>query len=280
MAARDHFNFFQYTRYSISEIYFLGRDQMRNQTALANIQKVELFIHDLVRKDRGPYKSSISTIEEIEAACTRILDDIAQYRSTQTETLNTSADVPDEQSRSDSKMIVSGYAKALKSLAENNTFTPAISEFTKIMWRWYDTRILKNNEYKKYGRSFMFKPGNIRIWIYALVIYYGWCVEHECLTTFKETMDKFISDIGKDEKTTCFYPLPYIPAQIFRHQGNQYANLTAVYLWDMLFDNGLVSMSDAEKYKRASVGASSVSSLVESMSPGILDAYENYSPML
>lgn len=257
-----------------------GGDLMRNQSALSNIQKVELFVNGLISKDRGPYKNSIATLDEIEASCRRILNDITKFRESKIETLNTDANADDSKSISESRLIVSGYAKALKCLSEQDVFTPMVSDFTRCLWRWYEARILNNQKYTKFSKSFMYKPGNIRNWIYALVIYYGWCCEQGCTHVFHEMMDKFISDLGNDEKTTCFYPIPYIPSQISRHHGDQYANLTAVYLWEAIYDNGLDTMSDPNLYKKASVGASSVSSLVDSMSPGILDNYDSNSSML
>lgn len=173
------------------------------------------------------------------------------------------------------KTIVGGYAECLREASMQDTGSIDVNSCLSLLWKWFDMRILRTSSYKKFKKHFYYNVSQIKTYIYAIVIYYGWCIEHEKTAQCEQEFDDFFSKLGEDEKTTCYYAMPYNPSTIVKG-AKEYANVMSMVLWDRLLDAGLETLIDTKKYPKSSICADKIMNMNEKMQPGILNKYDEY----
>lgn len=252
-------------------------------TLVASVSRVQKIVTELYDSKSSVYTGTKENLLLVESICMDIINKIhvivgVSSSDEQTDTI-TQSDLNTDSNKSDysvTKRIVSEFASTLESLANKNHGNYHVNECFAMIWKWYQLRILKAKSYTKFDRHFCYKVSDLRTWIYAIVIYYGWCIENDQISTFNAKFDSFFGKLGKDEKITCYSPLPYEVYQIARGNAPEYANLTSIYLWENMIDSGLRVLTDTKRYPKASICTSTVMSLVDKWKPGIINDYDDY----
>lgn len=252
-------------------------------TLVASVLRVQKIVTELYDSKSSVYTGTKENLFLVESICMDIINKIhvivgVSSSDEQKDTI-TQSDLNADSNKSDysvTKRIVSEFASTLESLANKNHGNYHVNECFAMIWKWYQLRILKAKSYTKFDRHFCYKVSDMRTWIYAIVIYYGWCIENDQVSTFNAKFDSFFDKLGKDEKITCYSPLPYEAYQIARGNAPEYANLTSIYLWENMIDSGLRVLTDTKRYPKASICTSTVMSLVDKWKPGIINDYDDY----
>ena len=261
--------------------------EVRMSTLITSLKRADAMVSEICER-KWVQKRTLDNFATIESVCQNILNNINRVRMSQndaepiSETLSSTKCTNSDTTAiynndySVTKRIVSEFAATLESLANKDHGNYHVNDCFAMIWKWYQLRILKAKSYTKFDRHFCYKVSDMRTWIYAIVIYYGWCIENDQVSTFNAKFDSFFDKLGKDEKITCYSPLPYEVYQIARGNAPEYANLTSIYLWENMIDSGLRVLTDTKRYPKASICTSTVMSLVDKWKPGIINDYDDY----
>lgn len=172
-------------------------------------------------------------------------------------------------SSSSRKRIISCYGNTLSELTQACPY-PTVADCAKLLWNWFDCRFLQATPTKN---SFHYNIHRLPFWVCDIVIAYGKHTERGTQLQFIREFNDWCESltIGQSNK----YAVPYEIYQIDANLMPSDMTLTAVVLWDVLFDNGLdhlcikdnvdVYLSEDMLYKRCS-----------KISSNLLDDYRNY----
>lgn len=173
-------------------------------------------------------------------------------------------------SSSNRKHIISKYGLVLSELSSNCPY-PTVSDCANLLWTWFNSRF-----FRCCGESvqFHYNIRRIPIWISDIVIAYGKHVDQNTNIQFCQEFYSWcesLSTCGSNNK----FAVPYEIYQIDTNATPPDMSLTAVVIWDILFDSGLNHLCTADTfgvhpsedmvYKRCSL-----------LAPNILDNYRNY----
>ena len=126
----------------------------------------------------------------------------------------------------DSKKVLHTYAKTLEQAAKTDHNNAVLNRCCNVIWHWFDVRILNRSKNQKYK----FDVRNIKDYIAGLVISFGHHIE---LGDFERYADGIETWIDTDTK----FIFPYEVKAICIDKKFDYANTTAMVLWDELYTN-------------------------------------------
>ena len=147
------------------------------------------------------------------------------------------------------KNVVGEYANTLRKLSSIDHGSKHINELCKLLWVWFDTRFLRIKEYHSRFRYTVFR---IQRLIYAIVISYGYHIEHNDADKFLSDFYKWIDEIGVKDDVTNKYATPYDVYMVEKQwdSGRVFSNSTSILLYSVLWDLGLGNLSDLDSEGR------------------------------
>ena len=175
------------------------------------------------------------------------------------------------------KAIVSRYGSTLQRLARTESNVPVVNKCADMLWRWFDGRINK-----KYANApkFTYDVRRLKELIYAFVLFFGYNFENgkqaEMYQNFDEWL-RMLSIAPDSNKWIAPYDVFCIDKayRANKRLDRKYANLTAVVLYDVLFENGLNELCGTE-LNEACLSDSEIWKRVEKANIDVLDPYVNY----
>lgn len=105
---------------------------------------------------------------------------------------------------------------------------------------------------------------------------YGYHFEHNSVPICQQQFDEWVSELGKSQKITTQCATPWQAYQIEIQDDPQYANLTAVVIWDVLMDTSLKQLCDKRIVEDSCLSESGVWNKTEKLNPDVLDRYMDY----
>lgn len=175
------------------------------------------------------------------------------------------------------RLVTHLYAKTLQKAANSDCDSPAAKECFDLIWKWYNKRVIYKS--KKFKRV-RFDCRNLRHYIYAIVICFGYHMENDTLDSFIERFEAWINEIGVSQEITEKFMVPYEINQIYNkeYQKNnvQYSNLTAAILWDIMWDNGYSELSSIKSIYGVSLRNDDVYDKIDKFGLDTLDGYVQY----
>lgn len=133
------------------------------------------------------------------------------------------------------------YAETLHKLASDHDMPVAVQDCAKMLYRWFDKRILKAASYKPYNRLKLhpkFYPNLIR----DLIITYGYYLENHRIYDFYSEFNEFIDKLGFDKTVTETYSVPMSTFKLGQHT-DQYATISALVIMDYFWQHGLSALN-------------------------------------
>lgn len=170
------------------------------------------------------------------------------------------------------KFIVKKYGETLQEVAKTDCGVSAANQCANIIWKWFDARI-----FTKYPNAPIFNYGIYRIKdiIYAIIITFGYHTE-------QGTQEKFLQNFDKWIETLSTYPnsnkwiAPYEVYKVERQMDKKYANLTAVVIFDILWDNGFATLCDVGEQHNANLNENKLYDKMSETNAVVLDKYDYY----
>lgn len=173
---------------------------------------------------------------------------------------------------SDRRSVFSTYKNSLKKLSESNISYHIVNDCSKLIWRWFDTRF----DSKRFP-SFRYNLSNMPMWLERTVIYLGGKI---ATGTFNEAVDEYEDWFIKLDQSENFYVVPYSVNKLCKKITPFDITLTAVVLWDILIDNGLVlagkRLNKDSRDKFCYVDDARIYDMCADQFPSILDNYRDY----
>lgn len=186
------------------------------------------------------------------------LDDLAVVNTTRQDITSSSK-----------KRAFHAYKECLYTLQNYPSSYTEVVECSRLIWRWYDSRFIKNSA----SSTFRYNIRRFPLWIRDIVVLFGYHHEIGDLSKFTSEFYSWISEL-ESSKSHNFA----VPFEVYHFNKNPDPNkmtLSGVVLWDMLCDNGLNSIC-TELSSDLYPSDDSVYNLVGDYNPDVLDHYTNY----
>ena len=172
----------------------------------------------------------------------------------------------------DRKAIVSKYASVLEKLAKTYCNVSVANECTAILWRWYEARIF--GVYPN-AQQFNYNPRSFKDLLYALVLTFGYHFENKTLEVFLSDFEEWLINLRTSPSSHTYIAQKEV-YQVYKDMGKEYATLTAVVLWDVLWDSGLKELCNVGNQHNANLSEYGIWDKVKKANPTILDHYKHY----
>lgn len=179
-------------------------------------------------------------------------------------------DYNDNLSASDLSNIVKNYKFILNRTSMNNCKFNIINRCTRILWVWFDSRILKNYDI---APKFHYDVHRFKTIIYAFIISMGHHIENNDFDEFEESFDNWVQSLEFSSESNKWIA-PYEVYEIERGNISNYVNLTSVIIWDIILDCGLYELCD--KQSSIYLDKNSIWDITSKFNLDILDNYFDY----
>lgn len=175
-----------------------------------------------------------------------------------------------QMSSTEKRTIVRKYGEVLQKAATFDCGVPQANKCAELLWRWYHYRI-----HTTYSNAPPFHYGVYRISkvLQALVLVYGYHVEHNSVEEFSQEFQSWAAKLGSDPQSNRLIA-PWSVYQVERGTAaSDYANLTSVVMWDILSKTSLSELFNGKEFY---LSDSSLWDWVNELDPDILDEYVDY----
>ena len=247
---------------------------MRIETALNQSRKLLKFANELNESENLIYSPTRTNISEIINNCSEVINLMSHKLNIQPEAINVKNENFSSAKPSLYKTAIDKYAHVLRFMASQQYEIDAVRDCLKFLWDWFNTRILLNKTYA--NSEFKTSPVRFRKIIYSLVINYGYHYENNVMDMFATEFDNWKSEVGISEYVTSKCATDALTYKIEKNTAPEYANLTAVILWDLLIDCGLDELCDSDLLASTSLSKNGVWNKTESLNPDVLNNYSDY----
>lgn len=178
------------------------------------------------------------------------------------------------------KSVLRSYAKVLEKSAEQHSDIKSVNLCRDLIWRWFDSRILH-----KKGK-FRYSVVNFNKYIYAIVVCFGYHMEHNSLTKFITGFDEWIEKVSVEGEYADKFALPYEVNTVYRNKKDlseekkkeqeTYANNTSAVLWDVLWDESYSELQNVNLKPSAKLHECGVWEMIKKLNINVLDDYLDY----
>lgn len=169
--------------------------------------------------------------------------------------------------------VMKSYESALREMADKHSDYQNVNVLSRLLLDWYVARFVQN---KQYNCKFRYPVKRIKKLIYSITIAYGYHMEQGDIDKFVAEFYSWIKQLGYDQKITDQYATPYEVYDIEQKNNGRYANLTALILYDLLWDHGLCNACCDVKFKSEYVMPTGLSMQMVSMGYDVSAEYVDY----
>lgn len=168
--------------------------------------------------------------------------------------------------------VVLNYKNILNKLANTEFKIPILNDCFSVIWKWFEARLLT-----KYDNAppFHYNVYRIKNILYAIVIFLGYSIEHNEYDSFFTMFEDWLYNLSLSENSNKWIA-PYHIYQIERNMTAEYANLTAVVIWDMLLDSGLSELCKIDCKYDVYIKKNEIWDRIQNINPDVLDKYVYY----
>lgn len=168
--------------------------------------------------------------------------------------------------------IVGRYAAVLEKSSKTDCGVSVVNQCADILWKWYEARI-----FGKYpnAQQFNYNPRSLKDVLYSLVLTFGYHFENETLEVFLRDFEEWLTNLRTSPLSHTYIAQREV-FQVYKNMGKEYANLTAVVMWDVLWDNGLKELCSIDHKHNAHLSEYGIWDKVKNANPNLLDLYKHY----
>lgn len=207
----------------------------------------EILQDDLLQdNDNDSFEESDQFIRsnEVTDVLQSMKDMISQFESLSTVPENTNYRESIPVSTTNKKRLLMQYKNVIDKTNTNcdalNEKFPYLGECAYIIQQWLDAR------YKKGEKDFKYNLDKVPEWIRCIIITYGLHIRDRSVPQFLDTFYKWLDDIDLSPRNSK-YPLPNDVWKIGTDIEDENMTLSALVLWDMLYDNGFNCLPGVDK---------------------------------
>ena len=168
--------------------------------------------------------------------------------------------------------IVQEFGDALHRNANINYNSEQANMCSELLWRWFHLRYQNTYDHCK---EFKYSVMDIKKYIHAIVIAFGYYYENESLDKIYTMFDKWENSIKYSEKSNR-YVVPFEVAQIGKRIYHEHATLTSAIIWDMFATEGLSSIRRDDEVDGAYIDHDQLIDRLFYVNPEIADEFNLY----
>lgn len=173
-------------------------------------------------------------------------------------------------SSSERSNIVKDYKFILNRTSMNDCKFNIINRCTRILWNWFDARILKTYNI---APTFHYDVHRFKSIIYSFVISMGYHIENNTFDEFESNFDDWVASLSTSNESNKWIA-PFEVYNIERGNCSEYITLTAVILWDILLDCGIRELCKSKS--STYLNEKSIWDIISDINIDVLDNYFNY----
>ena len=181
----------------------------------------------------------------------------------------------DDITREYCKTVTQTFGNTFRKMASAEYPSEDICKLTKLIWDWYNARIVNN---RRYNCKFRYSVKRIRKLVSAIIIAYGYHMEHGDVADFLQNFYDWIKLLGVDYNVTNRFATPFEVYDIEINKNSQYANGTAMVLYDVLFTLGYEKLTRINGHFAHSIsfGCTLVEDVIREMNLEIYNDHQEY----
>ena len=168
------------------------------------------------------------------------------------------------------KYIIRSYGDALRKLPDKLVNYPDAKLCSELLWKWYRIRFFESQ-----SPDFHYNIKNLPIWLRNIVLTFGSHLEDGTIDKFCEDFEGWLSSVQQSGSKQSKYSVPYEVYALDITIKTSDVSLTSVVLWEILYENGLQSLSDP-KLETCALQSETMYNLCTKYNPDIMEQYEYY----
>lgn len=131
--------------------------------------------------------------------------------------------------------IVNQFKESLHHNADIDYGVDAANKCSSMLWKWFQARY--QTPYNQ-SEAFRYNVSDIKKYVHAIVITFGYYYEQNDMDGFSEMFDKWETLLSTSKKSN-HYVVPYEVAVIGKNMKSEHSTFTAAVIWHMFTQNGL-----------------------------------------